>query len=118
MPFQRSKLDSRHNDPVPLVRRPVPPAPMSVVVATKVFGSEHLVALIRHYGEHPGPQKDAVVALGLPQQLVSKSTRLLVDERVLTETPINDDGRARVFSVDVDRVENLLRALRAYSLNQ
>ena len=37
---------------------------MTVVVATRVFGSEHLVALIRHYGEHPGLQKDAVAALG------------------------------------------------------
>lgn len=91
---------------------------MTVVVATRVFGSEHLVALIRHYGEHPGIQKDAAAALGLPQQLVSKSTRLLVDEGVLVETPITDDGRARAFSVDVARVEQLLGALRAYSLNR
>lgn len=105
-----------HNDGVPRVVRPNPPPPVNVAVATRVFGSEPLVALIRHYWRAPGAQRDAAETLGLPQQLVSRNTRLLVDAGVLTEETSETDRRTCTYRVDPDRVRTLLAALSDYSL--
>jgi len=89
---------------------------MSVTIATKVFGSEVLVALIRHYRKTPGSQREACEALDLPNQLVSTSTRLLLDAGVVTADPPARGRRPGRYVVDEQRVAQLLEALADYSL--
>jgi predicted transcriptional regulator len=88
---------------------------MSVSVAMRVYGSEILVALIRHYRQHAGGQHGAASALGLPQQLVSTNTRVLIDTGVLIAQSVGTDRRRRNYSVDEARLAELLDALQAYS---
>lgn len=103
--------------PVPLVVRPDPPLPMSVAIASRVFGSEILLALIRYYRTSPGTQRAAAKELDLPHQLVSKNTRILTDAAVVVV-----DGPARgrhggQYSVDEQRLQELVAALAAYVLH-
>ena len=87
---------------------------MSVAIATKVLGSEVLVALIRHYRDHPGPQSAAVDALDLPNQLVSAQTRILMQAGVVVADPPSRGRRAGRYVVDEERLAFLIRELREY----
>ena len=102
---------------VPVVIRPDPPPPMSVAIATRVFGSEVLVALIRHYRHHPGLQKDAAEALGLPPQVVSSNTRILVEAGVVIGDPEPRGARPGRWVVNEARARELAVALVSYSLD-
>ncbi|WP_215817132.1 hypothetical protein [Pimelobacter sp. 30-1] len=87
---------------------------MSVAIATRVFGSEVLVALIRHYRESPGPQIEAAQALNLPPQLISANTRILINFGVVIGDPPGRGRRAGRYVVDEERVQLLLAELAAY----
>lgn len=89
---------------------------MSVAIAVRVFGSETLVALIRHYWTSPGSQQDAATTLDIPNQLVSTNTRLLLDAGVVIADPPARGRRPGRYVVDQDRVHHLLEALRRYSV--
>lgn len=87
---------------------------MNVTIAVRVFSSEALMALIRHYRLHPGPQADAVKALNLPHQLVSKLTSTLTEAGVVIPDPPSRGRRAGHYRVDQDRVDFLLREMRDF----
>lgn len=89
---------------------------MSVQIATRVFGSELLVALIRHYRAHPGLQKEAAAALGVPAQAISTNTRVLVDAGVVVGDPAPWGGRAGRWIVDEGRTFELARELINYTV--
>lgn len=89
---------------------------MSVTIATKVFGSEVLVALIQHYRKTPGSQQDASKALDVPNQLVSTGTRLLLDAGVVIADPPSRGPIPGRYLVDEQRVAELLEALGNYTL--
>lgn len=104
---------------MPILIQPDPPPPMSVRIATRVFGSEVLVSLIQHYRAHPRTnQLDAAGDLGLNRQTVSTNVRVLLDSAVLVDQrpPTGADGRARYYRVDEQRVRELLEALTKYVL--
>jgi DNA-binding Lrp family transcriptional regulator len=87
---------------------------MSVAIATKVFGSEVLVALIRHYRLHAGSQAEAAKALNLPTQVVSDRTRTLESAGVVVANPKRSGGRPGRYIVDEQRVRELLAALSEF----
>ncbi|GAB3930683.1 hypothetical protein GCM10011575_47360 [Microlunatus endophyticus] len=90
---------------------------MSVQIATRVFGSELLVALIRHYRANPGLQKEAAAALGVPVQAVSTNTRILVEAGVVVGDPAPRGGRPGRWIVNEDRTLELARELITYTLD-
>lgn len=90
---------------------------MSVQIATRVFGSELLVALIRHYRTKPGLQKEAAAALGVPVQAVSTNTRILVEAGVVIGDPAPRGGRPGRWIVDEARILELARELISYTLD-
>jgi hypothetical protein len=90
---------------------------MSVAIATRVFGSEVLVALMRHYRKTPGSQTEASEALDLPTQLVSTNTRILMDAGVVYADPPGRGRRAGRYKVDEKRARELADALIRYSLD-
>lgn len=108
----------RHNDRVPRVSKPKDAAPVSVLLAVQVFGTELRVALIRHFRRQPGLQKDAVEALGIPQGVVSRNIEMLVEAGVLIEAPYKPGVRRRGYSVDQQRVEELAQALLEHTLRR
>ena len=81
---------------------------MSVYAATQAFGSELRVHLIHYYASHPGRQIDAVRALGVERAVVSLNNRALIETGVLT---VDED---KVYSIDQDRLDELLDALRRF----
>jgi hypothetical protein len=89
--------------------------PVNVEASARVFQSTLRMHLIRHYLTHPSPQKDAVERLGVSQRAVSTNTRELVAAGVLIEQP-SEDRRLHIYRVDVERVEELLAAARAFTL--
>lgn len=105
------------NGLVPRLVRPTPLPPMSVSTAAKVFGSEVLIALIRHCRTNPGTsQGDACEALQLPNQLVSTSIRRLIQAGVVVEITPARGRRPGAYAIDEDRVRHLLREIADYSL--
>lgn len=88
---------------------------MNVATAARVFQSTLRMHLIRHYLHHPGPQREAVEALGVSQRAVSTNTRELVATGVLVEEP-TEDKRLQMYRVDVRRVEELLQAARGFTI--
>ncbi|MDQ3431253.1 MAG: hypothetical protein M3467_03340 [Actinomycetota bacterium] len=90
--------------------------PVNVEAASKVFSSTLRMHLIRHYLANPGPQRDAVEQLGVTQRAVSVNTRELVAAGVLVEESA-EDKRFKIYRVDVERVEELLAAARAFTLD-
>lgn len=88
---------------------------MNVEAAARVFQSTLRMHLVRHYLAHPGPQKDAVERLKVSQRAVSTNTRELVAAGVLVEEPA-EDRRLQIYRVNVERVEDLLAAARAFTL--
>jgi predicted transcriptional regulator len=112
-----TRCSDRHHGPVPVVVRPDPPLPMSVALATKVYGSEVLVSLIAYYREHPAAsQRDAIEDLHLPQHVVSKNIRILIEAGVVQTTTPDIDARLRTYTICEHRVRELLDALRTYCL--
>lgn len=91
---------------------------MSVAIAARVFGSELLVALIRHYRAHPGLQKEAAAALDVPAQVISTNTRVLVDAGVVVGDPAPWGVRPGRWIVDEERVRNLVAVLFAYTMGE
>ncbi|MEJ7831583.1 MAG: helix-turn-helix domain-containing protein [Nocardioides sp.] len=91
---------------------------MSVAIATRVYGSEVRAALIGHYRQQPGSQQDAIDQLALPQHVVSKNVRILVQAGVLTREQKPGDARAGQYSVDEQRARELIEALRIYCLGE
>lgn len=89
---------------------------MSVALATRVYGSEVLVALIRYYRKHPGLQKDAAEALGLPAQVVSSNTRILVAAGIVVGDPPPAGQRPGKWVIDEARALELADALVTYAL--
>lgn len=88
---------------------------MSVAIATKVFGSEVLVAVIRHCHSHPlSSQSEIAESLDLPHQLISTSVRLLKDAGVLVVSVRGAGRRPSRYSADMNRYDELLNALRQY----
>ncbi|MGL5826812.1 MAG: hypothetical protein ACRCYU_18675 [Nocardioides sp.] len=90
--------------------------PVNVETASTVLSSTLRIHLIRHYLASPGPQRDAVEKLGVTQRAVSVNTRALVAAGVLIEEPA-DDKRFQIYRVDVERIEELVAATRAFILN-
>lgn len=82
---------------------------MSVYAATQAFGSELRVHLIHYFASQPGRQIDAVRALGVERAVVSLNTRALIETGVLTV----DENK--VYSIDQDRLDELLDALRLFA---
>lgn len=91
---------------------------MNVAIATKVFGSEVLVALIRHYRMTPSTQTQAAVTLDLTTQLVSTNTRVLLHAGVVYREGPGRGPLAGEYRVDDDRVKLLVDALSAYTLGE
>lgn len=89
---------------------------MSVAIAARVFGSEILLALIRYYRTSPGTQRSAAEALDIPHQLVSKNTRILTDAAVVVVEGPARGRRGGQYSVDEQRLQELVDALQAYVL--
>lgn len=102
---------------MPVVVRPDPAPPVSVQIATRVFGSELLVALIRHYRANPGLQKQAAAALGVPVQAVSTNTRILVEAGVVVGDPAPRGGRPGRWIVNEVRTLELVRELLNFTLD-
>lgn len=86
---------------------------MIVREALTAFGTEMRVQLIHHYWRTPGSQIDAAKALGLNSTSVGVSVRALVSIGVL-ERHQAEDGRARRYTVNGQRVEELRTALTEY----
>lgn len=86
---------------------------MSVLQASQAFGSEVRLRLVRHFLEHPGSQAEAMRALGISSATATSNTKLLLDLGVLTETPAAD-RRARIYTVNLKRYDELVDALRRY----
>ncbi|MFS3130624.1 hypothetical protein ACLM5J_19640 [Nocardioides sp. Bht2] len=93
-----------------------PPLPMSVSVASSVFGSEITVALIAQFRE-PGTRKTAQEALGLRHAVAANHVRNLVSAGVLVVVSEQSGPHAAVYVTDAKRVDELLGALRSYSLS-
>jgi len=91
---------------------------MSVTIATKVFGSEATVALIRYYTATPATMNQAAAALDVPRHLVNRHTKLLVDAGVLTVVESGAGPYGTKYAVDEERVRVLLDALRRYCSNE
>lgn len=89
---------------------------MTVGVAIRVYGSELLVALIRHYREHPGLQKEAAAALGVPTQVISTNTRILIDAGVVVGDPPPWGSRPGRWIVNEPRALELAATLINYTL--
>src|SRR4051812_30282702 len=106
----------RHNAEVPKIIVVPQGTPLIVETASRVFSSTLRMHLIRHFFAHPGPQWDAVEALQVSQRAVSINTRELVAAGVLVEEPA-EDKRFCNYRVDVDRVDELLAAARAFALD-
>lgn len=87
---------------------------MSVAIATQVFGTEVLVALIKHYRTTPGSQAEAARALNLPNHVVSSNTRALVQAGVVVGNPPGRGRRPGRYIVDEQRLRDLLLALQDY----
>lgn len=87
---------------------------MSVSAATRVFGSDLRVRLIRHYLEHPGSQADAARALDVSSANITRNTSLLMEEGVVVVDIAGDHRSSRVYQVDQRRLLELKRALDAY----
>jgi DNA-binding MarR family transcriptional regulator len=88
--------------------------PANVDAATRAFGSPLRVHLIRHYLATPGPQKAAIEQLQITQRAVSINTRELVATGVVVEEPA-EDRRSRTYRVDVERLDELLTAIRDFA---
>lgn len=92
---------------------------MSVAIATKVFGSEPIAALIRYYDAGLGrTMNDAAAALDVPRQMVNRHTRLLLDAGVVVVDEEGGGPHATTYTVDGERVDMLVRALRNYCRNR
>lgn len=89
---------------------------MSVAIATRVYGSEVLVGLIRFYRKNPGSQVEAARALDLDPRLVSKNLQVLEQAAVVIREVVPEDARKALYRVDEQRARELLDALRSYSL--
>lgn len=105
--WPRGQSPVRHNAPVPRVIAVAVDTPMTVHLATEVFGSDLRVHLIRHYRAHPGPQKAAAEALGVSTNAVSANTKVLIDAGVVVVEP-GSDRRFQICRVDVERLNELL----------
>lgn len=99
---------------MPKIYRPNAPLPSDVSAAARVFGSDVLVALIRHYRMHPGLQKEAAEALDLPAQIVSANTRVLIGAGVICGDPEPWGSRPGRWVVDERRLQELHDALQAF----
>lgn len=106
------------NETVPVVLRPDPPPPMSVAIASRVFGSEVLVGLIRHYRQSPSTQTEAAAALDLSSPLVSTNTRVLEQAGVVYLDGPRRGVAAGKYRVDEARVRMLSEALLDYVLGE
>lgn len=113
-----SRTDAdRQNVRVPRILRPDPPPPLSAAIATRVFGSEVLIGLIRHYRANGGSQIEAAAALDLPQNVVSRNTTILIKAGVVVANPPASGRRAGRYIVDELRVRELAAALVSYTLD-
>lgn len=105
---------ARHNATVPQYSQPTKRAPMSVREAIAAFGNELRQQLIHYYWRHPSNQADAAASLGANLATVSKTTRELVALGVLRAQTDPDDGRARIYTVNEQRVAELIDAQHEY----
>lgn len=104
---------------MPRIVSPTPPPPVNATTATKVYGSELLIALIRHFRGHPGTtQKSAIEALEVPQQLVSHNMLILVRAGVIVEVSKARGRKPGTYAIDDPRERELYRALREYLDNK
>lgn len=88
--------------------------PVNVLDAVAGLGSELRLRLLRHYLEHPGSQADAARALDVPTNTITTNTKRLVALGLVIGAPVDDDKRTSVYSVDLDRFDDLLRVLHDY----
>lgn len=100
--------------PMPKVPKLRGRTPVKVRDAATAFGSEFRLRLIRHYIDHPGSQAEAARALGVSTAALTRNTQVLVALRLITETPV-DDKRTKIYSVDLDRYDELVKALHDYA---
>lgn len=107
-----------HNETVPIVLQPRPPLPDDVALAATVFGTEAGLALLEHYRQAPGPQRDAAEALGMTKQTASRHTNTLHEAGVIYQDPNWKNRREGRWMVDSERVAFLLDHLRAYTLGE
>lgn len=87
---------------------------MKVLAATRVFGSEVRIRLIRHFIDHPGSQADAARALGLGVGTVKLNVNILVKHGVVVAAP-SSDRRTSNYRVDLKRYDELLDALKTFA---
>jgi DNA-binding transcriptional ArsR family regulator len=90
---------------------------VNVEVAARVFQSTLRMHLIRYYLDNPGPQRDAGEILGVSQRTIGANIRALVEAGVLIEEPA-EDRRLQTYSVDVERVDELLDAARDFAIGK
>lgn len=102
---------------MPRVVRPRGEVPVSVSAATRAFGSDLRVRLIRHYLDYPGSQADAARALGVSSANITRNTSLLMEVGVVV-VDIGDDQHSRIYQVDRDRLRELQSALDGYLGNR
>lgn len=91
---------------------------MIITIATKVFGSEPTVELVRYYGSRPHTMNQAADDLDLPRHLVNRHTKLLLDAGVVTVVEHGRGNYGTKYGVDVQRVRDLLDHLRRYCDNE
>lgn len=88
---------------------------MSVAIATRVFGSEPIAALIRYYASpNVRTMNEAATSLEVPRQMVNRHTKLLLDAGVLVVDQEGSGPQPATYRVDLERVDMLLNELRAY----
>ena len=81
--------------------------------AIAALGSEIRAHLIRHFLQHPGPQKDAAQALGVSRKTVSEHVAVLLEDGVLYAEP-STDKRSSTYHVNADRLRELLDSASAF----
>lgn len=88
---------------------------MSVSIATRVFGSEPIAALIRYYAFNSSrTMNEAANSLEVPRQMVNRHTKLLLDAGVLVVDQEGSGPQPATYRVDPERVDMLLNELRTY----
>lgn len=90
--------------------------PVNVRQASEAFGTALRLNLIRHFRDHPGPRQAAAAALSVNRQVVAYNVQVLIDCGIIVESEDASDGRSATCSVNSDRVDELVNALRAFTL--
>ena len=88
--------------------------PETVHAATRAFGTDLRVELLRWFFANPGPQAAAVTALQQSSANVSRNVQSLMDAGAIVVTA--GKGGARHYAVDPTRVGNLAGSTVAYIL--